>query len=86
MRQKTQSCFIRDSDSSPHTEVARASVLKDLKDLTFSALLFCYFYYETNKGASDNIFDIDLNSSVGIATACGLYGQGILSGVWFRGA
>jgi hypothetical protein len=22
-RQKTQSCFIRDSDSSPHTEVAR---------------------------------------------------------------
>jgi hypothetical protein len=27
MRQKTQSCFIRDSDSSPHTEVARVCVL-----------------------------------------------------------
>jgi hypothetical protein len=26
-RQKTQSCFIRDSDSSPHTEVARVCVL-----------------------------------------------------------
>jgi hypothetical protein len=27
MRQKTQSCFICDSDSSPHTEVARVCVL-----------------------------------------------------------
>jgi hypothetical protein len=27
MRQKTQPCFIRDSDSSPHTEVARVCVL-----------------------------------------------------------
>jgi hypothetical protein len=26
MRETTQSCFIRDSDSSPHTEVARACV------------------------------------------------------------
>jgi hypothetical protein len=30
MRQKTQSCFIRDSDSSPHTEVARVCVLSHL--------------------------------------------------------
>jgi hypothetical protein len=30
MRQKTQSCFIRDSDSSPHTEVARICVLSHL--------------------------------------------------------
>jgi hypothetical protein len=30
MRQKTQSCFIHDSDSSPHTEVARVYVLSHL--------------------------------------------------------
>jgi cobalamin biosynthesis protein CobD/CbiB len=30
MRQKTQSCFIRDSDSSPQTEVARVCVLSHL--------------------------------------------------------
>jgi hypothetical protein len=30
MRQKTQSCFIRDSDSSPHTEVACVCVLSYL--------------------------------------------------------
>jgi ABC-type oligopeptide transport system ATPase subunit len=30
MRQKMQSCFIRDSDSSPHTEVARVCVLSHL--------------------------------------------------------
>jgi hypothetical protein len=30
MRQKTQSCFIHDSDSSPHTEVARVCVLSHL--------------------------------------------------------
>jgi hypothetical protein len=30
MRQKTQPCFIRDSDSSPHTEVARVCVLSHL--------------------------------------------------------
>jgi hypothetical protein len=30
MRQKTQSCFIRDSDWSPHTEVARVCVLSHL--------------------------------------------------------
>jgi hypothetical protein len=30
MRQKTQSCFIRDSDSSPHTKVARVCVLPHL--------------------------------------------------------
>jgi hypothetical protein len=30
MRQKAQSCFIRDSDSSPHTEVARVCVLSHL--------------------------------------------------------
>jgi hypothetical protein len=31
MRQKMQSCFIRDSDSSPHTEVARVCVLSHLQ-------------------------------------------------------
>jgi hypothetical protein len=30
MRQKTQSCFIRDSNSSPHTKVARVCVLSHL--------------------------------------------------------
>jgi hypothetical protein len=30
MRQKTQSCFVRDSDSSPHTEVATVCVLSHL--------------------------------------------------------
>jgi hypothetical protein len=33
MRQKTRSCFIRDSDSSPHTEVARVCVLSHLLQL-----------------------------------------------------
>jgi hypothetical protein len=32
-RQKTQSCFIRDSDSNPHTEVARVCVLSHLLEL-----------------------------------------------------
>jgi hypothetical protein len=30
MRQKTHSCFIRESDSSPHTEVARVCALSHL--------------------------------------------------------
>jgi hypothetical protein len=35
MRQKKQPCFIRDSDSSPHTEVARICVLSQLLVFSF---------------------------------------------------
>jgi hypothetical protein len=39
LRQKMQSCFIRDSDSSPHTEVARVCVLSSslVDDMTSSS-------------------------------------------------